>query len=257
MNIILITGASSGIGEEFAKQIDNHFSSIDELWLIGRNEEKLLGVSATMKHPCRCFSMDITNQQNIDRLAELLMKKNAVIRILINCAGFGLMGPFEKQPLDGSLSMIETNCSALTAMTYKMIPFMKRNSRIIQLASSAGFLPQQDFAVYAASKSYVLSFSRALRMELLPKEIYVTAVCPGPVDTPFFDIAEKNGSTLAIKKYTMVSAKDVVSLALRDSYHRKSLSVCSLPIKSLRVLCKIVPTDFLLWVCSWMKGNEE
>lgn len=257
MNIILITGASSGIGAEFANQIDSHFPSVDELWLIGRSEEKLLAVSAVMKHPCRCFSMDITKQDNLNRLSELLSKKKAVIRILINCAGFGLMGPFEKQPIEGSLSMIETNCSALTAMTYTMLPFMRKNSRIIQLASSAGFLPQQDFAVYAASKSYVLSFSRALRQELLPKGIYVTAVCPGPVDTPFFDIAEKNGSTLAIKKYTMVSASEVVALALRDSYNKKSVSVCSLPIKSLRVLCKMVPTDLLLLICSWMKGNEE
>ena len=88
---------------------------------------------------------------------------------------------------------------------------MRWGSRIIQLASSAAFLPQPGFSVYAATKSYVLSFSRALGEELKNAGIYVTSVCPGPVDTPFFDIAEATGSTLAVKKYTMVTA---------DRWHR-------------------------------------
>ena len=83
--------------------------------------------------------------------------------------------------------------------------------------------------------------------------IYVTAVCPGPVDTPFFDIAERYGSTLAIKKYTLVNAREVVSLALRDSYHRRSVSVCSLPIKAVRVLAKCVPHDMILAIMTQMK----
>ena len=95
---------------------------------------------------------------------------------------------------------------------------MRANSRIIQLASSAAFLPQPKFAVYAATKSYVYSFSRALAQELRNKKIYVTAVCPGPVDTPFFDIAEKTESTLAIKKRTIARADLVVKQAIKDSY---------------------------------------
>ena len=87
--------------------------------------------------------------------------------------------------------MIRLNCEALTNLTHRVIPFMRRGSRIIQLASSAAFVPQPDFAVYAASKAYVLSFSRAIGKELSDQGIYVTAVCPGPVRTPFFDIAKK------------------------------------------------------------------
>ena len=83
--------------------------------------------------------------------------------------------------------------------------------------------------------------------------IYITSVCSGPVDTPFFDIAEENGSTLAIKKYTLVNAREVVSLALKDSYHRRSVSVCSLPIKAVRVLAKFLPHDMILAIMKHMK----
>ena len=134
-----------------------------------------------------------------------------------------------------------------------MVPFMREGSRIIQMASSAAFLPQPDFAVYAATKSYVLSFSRALGEELKRDGIYVTAACPGPVDTPFFDIAEAGGSTLALKKYALVSPERVAALALKDSLRRRPVSVCSLPIKSLFLLTKLVPHSVILDVMDWMK----
>ena len=121
------------------------------------------------------------------------------------------------------------------------------------MASSAAFLPQPDFAVYAASKAYVLSFSRALRCELRRKGIYVTSVCPGPVDTPVFDTAGKDVQILAVKKLTMVNAQKVVNLAIKDSYHKRSMSVCSVPIKALNVAAKVVPHAVLLQILENMK----
>ena len=158
------------------------------------------------------------------------------------------MGSYDKQERNGQTGMVRLNCEALTSITHRLIPYMKKNSRIIQVASSAAFLAQSDFAVYAATKSYVLSFSKALKEELRDREIYVTAVCPGPVDTPFFDIAEATGTTLNIKKFTMVKAKDVVSLALRDSYDKRAMSVCSLPIQAFWAVGKIVPDNISLAV---------
>ena len=134
---------------------------------------------------------------------------------------------------------------------------MRRGSRIIQLASSAAFLPQSQFAVYAASKSYVLSFSRALGAELKEKGVYVTSVCPGPVDTPFFDIAEKSGSTLSIKKLTMVSPDKVVKLALKDSYKRKSVSVCNPFIKAFALFSKMTPHDLMLNLMTFVEKLEQ
>nr|WP_296456950.1 SDR family NAD(P)-dependent oxidoreductase [uncultured Acetatifactor sp.] len=253
MNIIIITGASSGIGREFARQMDGHFDRTDEFWLVARNRPRLEELAGTMRHRTRIFAMDITGEESLEALEEAAFRHNAVVRMLVNCAGYGIMGSFCEQ--DGGLEtgMIRLNCEALTELTHRLIPYMRWGSRIIQLSSSAAFLPQPGFAVYAATKAYVLSFSRALGEELKNAGIYVTSVCPGPVDTPFFDIAEATGSTLAVKKYTMVDAERVVALALRDSYHRRPVSVCSMPIRVFRTLTKLAPHGALLRAMEQMK----
>lgn len=253
MNIIIITGASSGIGREFARQMDGHFDRTDEFWLVARNRHRLEELAGTMRHRTRIFAMDITGEESLEALEEAAFRHNAVVRMLVNCAGYGIMGSFCEQ--DGGLEtgMIRLNCEALTELTHRLIPYMRWGSRIIQLSSSAAFLPQPGFAVYAATKAYVLSFSRALGEELKNAGIYVTSVCPGPVDTPFFDIAEATGSTLAVKKYTMVDAERVVALALRDSYRRRPVSVCSMPIRVFRTLTKLAPHGALLRAMEQMK----
>ena len=253
MNIVIITGASSGIGREFALQMDAHFSNIDEFWLIARNRGRLESLAGQMKHDAQIFTLDITNSGKLDDLEEALSRQNAVVRILINCAGYGIMGELDQQDRDTVLGMIRLNCQALTEMTQRMLPYMRRGSPFPQMASGAAFLPQPDFAVYAATKAYVLSFSRALREELKSSGIYVTAVCPGPVDTPFFDIAAANGSTLAIKKYTMVTADRVVALALKSSWRRRSISVCGFPMNAFLLLTKALPHSVILQAMAWMK----
>lgn len=257
MNIIVITGASSGIGREFARQMDKYFKNIDEFWLIARDRDKLIKAADTLQHKTRIFSMDITMDAQLKLLEKELQEKKAVVRILVNCAGYGLMGAFETQDREGALGMIRLNCEALTDITHRLIPYMRRGSRILQMASSAAFLPQTNFAVYAATKSYVLSFSRALGEELREKEIYITSVCPGPVDTPFFDIAEKNGSTLALKKYTMVEASQVVAKALRDSYHKRTMSIYSVPIQLFQVSTRLLPHDIFLRMMTFLKKREK
>lgn len=253
MNIIVITGASSGIGREFARQMDDHFGRIDEFWLVARSRERLEALALTLKHKTRIFAMDITESESLDMLEDAALRHNAAVRMLISCAGYGIMGSFSGQDADLETGMIRVNCEALTELTHRMIPYMRWGSRIIQMASSAAFVPQPGFAVYAATKAYVLSFSRALGEELKNAGIYVTSVCPGPVDTPFFDIAEAAGSTLSVKKYTMVEPKQVVALALRDSYRRRPMSVCSLPIRAFQVLTKAVPHSLILRVMEQMK----
>lgn len=253
-NIILITGASSGIGQEFAFQMDSYFSNVDEFWLIARNRDRLAETASVLRHKTRILCMDLTNEAQLDRLEDTLADNDAVVRMLINCAGYGLLGDFSGQSNEGQLGMVRLNCEAVTHITHRCLPFMRKGSRIIQLASSAAFLPQPGFAVYAASKSYVLSFSRAIGEELRGKGIYVTSVCPGPVDTPFFEIAEQSGSTLSVKKLTMVQPDRVVAKALRDSYHKRDISVCSLPIQAFGLLSKILPHKMLIHVVRSLKG---
>lgn len=246
MNVIIITGASSGLGVEFALQLDNIFHRIDEIWLIARRKKELLETAQYLEHTTRVLDMDVTNQEQMERFEKLLADEKPVVRMLVNCAGYGIMGDFSASNISEELGMIDVNCRALTQMTYLCLPYMKENSRIIQLASSAAFLPQPNFTVYAATKSYVYSFSRALNQELRPKKIYVTAVCPGPIDTPFFDIAEKTGCTLGVKKLTLVRADQVVERAISDSYHKRERSVYSAWIKSFDVAAKIIPHRVLL-----------
>lgn len=246
MNIVIITGASSGMGLEFALQLDSMYKHVDEFWLISRRKEELLEVASNMEHTTRVLDMDLTRGSDLIRFKKLLLKEKPVIRMLVNSAGYGIYGEFCSSSLKEQTGMIDVNCKALTRMTYLCIPYMIPNSRIIQLASSAAFLPQPDFAVYAATKSYVLSFSRALSEELREKKIYVTAVCPGPVNTPFFDIALKNKEILAIKKLTMAAPDRVVSQAIRDSYHKKTVSVYNPLIKGFQVAAKVVPNQIIL-----------
>lgn len=252
MNVVVITGASSGMGQEFALQLDAIFHNMDEIWLIARREERLEALSKALRTKSRIIAMDVTDSFYMEQLDKILKLSRPNIRMLVNCAGFGLMGGFTKISMQEQLSMLRLNCIALTEMTYRCLPYMHKNARIIQLASSAAFLPQANFAVYAASKAYVLSFSQALNQELRKRQIFVTSVCPGPVDTEFFDIAEKYGKTLSVKKLTMVTADRVVKQAIKDSCHKKALSVCSLPIKAFHGLTKLLPHSLIFHVMRMM-----
>ena len=142
--------------------------------------------------------------------------------------------------------MVALNCQALCAVTRLVLPYMAKNGRIIQFASAAAFLPQPGFAVYAATKSFVLSYSRALNSELKPRGICVTAVCPGPVKTEFFDIAETTGTIPLYKRLVMARPEKVAALALRESMMGKTVSVYGPLMKAFFLLSKILPHSLLL-----------
>lgn len=253
-NIVIITGASSGIGMEFALQLDSHFRKTDEFWLIARDRRKLQFLSKRLRNNCKILSMDLTQDGQIERLKDTLKDEKCRIRVLVNCAGFGVMGDAMEIDEIEQAEMIRLNCEALTRVTTCCLPYMARKGCIIQLASSASFFPQPGFAVYAASKAYVDSYSLAIREELRSREITVTSVCPGPVDTPFFTIAEKHGKRLSIKDACLVSPYEVVEKALRDALQfKKARSVYSLPILSLYWLSKLLPKELLAYIVNRMK----
>ena len=255
-NIIIITGASSGMGKEFVKQCDLHFPNVDEFWLIARNKNKLDTIASECRHKCRVLSFDLCNKQTREELEIIMQTEQPQITMLVNSAGYGILGEFCKSNdesitdihslRDEQTGMVDLNCAALTYMTHLCIPYMKRGGRIIQLASSAAFLPQPKFAVYAATKSYVLSFCRALNEELRKQQIYVTAVCPGPVDTEFFERAEKGADRLFIKQFVMAKPDKVVKKALLDSRNKKEISIYSLPMQAFYIMSKILPHKFML-----------
>lgn len=252
-NIAVITGASSGMGMEFAFQIDCLYTKIDEIWLISRNKDRLTELAKLLDTKTRVIQADLSNELDLDALSIFLQENNPKIRILINSAGLGFMGDFRNIPMKEQLNMIDVNIRALTELTYLCLPYMPKNARIIQLASSAAFLPQKNFAVYSATKAYVLSFSRALAEELRKSNIYVTAVCPGPVDTAFFPLAGKYGEALAFKEKIMVPADKVVKQALYDSHKKKQMSVYSLPIKAFLIASKLIPHKIIFFIMRFLR----
>lgn len=247
MNIAIITGASSGMGKEFIIQLAPILHKTDEIWLVSRRKDaleelktdikKLIGKRANKhdkKPRVRAISVDITDDVQLSHFAELLMIQNAGISVLINCAGVGTYGAFENLSRDETAQMVRLNVLALTQMTKFCLPYMRKGSNIIQVASGAAFLPQRDFAVYAASKAYVLYFGKALGKELKSKGINVTVVCPGPVDTPFLSHAYgRYGQISLIKKLTMAKPENVVRKALKDCKKKKSVSIYGIPMKIL------------------------
>jgi len=246
MRIIIVTGASSGMGREFVKLVDKTLRKIDEIWVISRRLDRLEELAKEVTIPLVPFELDLEEPDSIYFVEQALKEKNPQVKMLINCAGYGKIGDCIEIPLDTELGMINLNCRALTAMTRLTIPYMPQNSRIIQLASSAAFLPQPRFAVYAATKSYVLSYSRALNQELKSRGIAVTAVCPGPVKTEFFDIAEETGEVKLYKKLVMADPVKVVEQAFIDSINKKEVSIYGKTMKTLSVLCKIIPHGWIL-----------
>lgn len=246
MKIAVITGASSGMGREAARQIADRFSGIKEVWLIARRMERMEELEKTLPIPARCFSIDLTDPSQIKILENELALRKPDVKILVNAAGFGKIGAVGKLPMDNETGMIRLNCEALCAVTHAVLPYMSENSRILQFASAASFLPQPGFAIYAATKAFVLSYSRALREELRPRLIGVTAVCPGPVKTEFFDIAESTGKIPLYKRLVMADPRKVVKLAMRDSMAGKSVSVYGFLMKIFFLLCKILPHECIL-----------
>lgn len=255
MKIAIITGASSGMGRQTALEIGDRFAGIEEIWLIARRKERLEELRGQTAAKVRCLAMDVTCQEDRDGLARILAQEKPDVKILANCAGYGKIGRVGELDLESELGMVRLNCEALCAITHLVLPYMSANSRIIQFASAASFLPQPRFAIYAATKAFVLSYSRALGAELKGRKIDVTAVCPGPVKTEFFEIAETSGKVAVYKKLVMADAKKVVRKALRDSSMGKSVSVYGIAMKAFYVLCKVIPHPLILEAMAAMDGE--
>ncbi len=245
MQIAVVTGATSGMGREMVLQLSDHFP-FDEVWVIGRRMERLKELQKQTRITLRPFCLDLTRKEDLLSLEHALKESGGEVKFLVNAAGYGKIGPVGTASFEEEMGMVRLNCESLCAVTRMVLPYMPHNSRIIQFASAAAFLPQPDFAVYAATKSFVLSYSRALGEELRDRDIYVTAVCPGPVKTEFFDLAETTGQIPLYKRLVMANSRHVVRKALNDSILGRPVSVYGLTMKAFRLLSKIAPHSLLL-----------
>lgn len=258
MRIAIVTGASSGLGREFVRQIEHLYKELDEIWVIARREERLLELKKEASVYIRVFAGDMEKDLVYKQVKNRLENQNPDIRMLVNAAGFGKTGTVEeiaKEDKKLQLRMIDLNCRGLTEMTCVCLPWMSKGSRIINIASAAAFCPQSRFAVYAATKSYVLSFTRALRAELEEKRIIVTAVCPGPVDTEFFETSGSLGSLM--KESIMAKAPQVVRQALLDARDKKELSIYGITMKSANIVSRLLPHNVVIKAMEKMGAVKE
>lgn len=203
-NIAIISGASSGMGKEFALQVAQNYN-FDQIWLVARRKDKLEELANQINSSknfelAKPVVLDLSGKKGVEFFRNLLEEEDNFLRriesrlqigLLINNAGFGTYGPFDDTDAEREMDMVELNCTSLTGMCGIALPYLSKNSVIINTASLASFMPLGNFAVYGASKAFVLSFSVALAAELKQKGIKVCALCPGSVSTEFANVASE------------------------------------------------------------------
>ena len=237
MTIAIITGASSGIGREFAIQLDKE-NSFDRFLLIGRDLLALEGLKSTLTKNATIISSDITANCSISKIVDII--NNREVKYLINSAGFGRNGDFNELSLLEQLNMIDLNCRAVIELTHSVIPLMKSGASIINISSIAGFSPLGSFAIYGATKSFLNSFSVALRSELIPQNIKVLTVTPGSVDTNF-QKRSRGDSDIKKKMFSKKSSAEmVVKRALKDLDKNRTFSTYGSTSTLARLLRKYI-----------------
>ena len=251
MKIAVITGASSGMGRDFAKKIESDFT-LDEIWLIARRKERLLELSKELKTNTRILSYDLTDKVAIEEYKSLLSETKPDVELLVNAAGFGVFGAFEKNDEKQS-EIILLNDKALVDITYPSLPYMKSGSSIINIGSNSSWQPVPYIAVYGASKAFVLSFSRALSMELKPRGIKVLCVCPGWIKTEFFDRAVHDNTIVYYDRF--YESKDVVDRAMKDLKKGKLVSILGFPVRMQVRLVKFLPVKLIMRI--WCKQQKK
>lgn len=215
--LALVTGASSGIGRELATDLARRGH---DLVLVARRTAELEQLAAQVKqaHAAQAtvLSQDLTAPGGVDALVAALAQRQLVVDVLVNNAGLGTSGPHHKNSWADEKRMIDLNMTALTALTHALLPGMvaRRSGKILNVASTAAFQPGPGMAVYFASKAYVLSYSEALHEELRKSGITVTALCPGPTRSEFFDVAFKSSKPSILDHVPMAPAADVARYGL-------------------------------------------
>jgi len=196
----LVTGATSGLGAEFARQLAPRAR---QLILVGRRKERLESLAESLRKDFPSLAVDLIAAdlaipEERERLASYIVRSEIPLNLLINNAGLGDLGPFDTAEWSRLEPMLSVNVAALTHLTHLLLPMLRtRNpSAVLNVSSIAGFFPLPEMAVYAATKAYVTSFSEALRMELAPQGVVVTVLCPGPVPTEFFEVASREGQPI-------------------------------------------------------------
>lgn len=254
----VITGASSGIGESLARQMAAQESQ--PLVLVARRADRLEALAADLRqrHGRRVevVALDLEQAGAAARLVDAVAGLGLAIDTLVNNAGFGVNDPFADMPLDRIQGMLQLNMVALTELCHAVLPGMRtrRQGRIMNVASVAAFQACPRFAVYGATKSYVLLFSEALAAEENRNGIRITAVCPGATDTAFHDVAGNKGTFAA---RMMDSPETVAATGLRALNAGRRVIVTGLMNKPLPLFVRLLPRSMVTWLAGVLVQREK
>lgn len=249
-SIAIVTGATGGIGKAFVNELTKE-ETLDEIWIIGRNKERLAEIKEQYGKKIVPICMDLTDIQNLLSLQTLLTEE-IYISYLINNAGIAHMMPSKDFSAEEIKKTIDLNCNVPVTLTNYCIPFMKRGSKIINVSSAAAFQPVPFINLYAATKAFEYSYSRALNMELKSVGITVTSVNPSWVDT---NMLEKEMNGKKVKFHGMVIPEMVAEKGIKDAKKGKDVSVCSSYVKCQRLNVKLLPHKLVMkiWIHSIKK----
>lgn len=255
MRIAIVTGASSGMGREFALQLPA-WENFDEIWVIARRAERLTELQQYLTVPVRPISLDLTDSDALEHFSDMLSAAQAEVGLLANIAGFGKFGRYDEIPLEDSMKMIDLNCKAVVSLCTMTLPFMKRGAKIVNLDSLSAFQPVPYINVYGASKAFILSYSRALNRELKPRGIRVMSVNPFWVKTEFFEHALQTSNNAVTHYSRWYEAKDVIATALKHLYKtRKDVSIHGAYARGQVLLTKLLPHSLVMSV--WLRQQNK
>ncbi len=251
MKVSLVTGASSGIGREFVKQLSER--GYDKIYCIARRESRLCDLIKEFGNKILPIVADLSVENSFSMIVDRLNHDNIEkIDTLVAAAGFGKFGSFANNSEADMEAEVNVNILGVMRTVRAALPFLKNGSKVLIMGSQSSFQPLPEFNVYASTKAFILHFGRALNVELSKMGVTVTTVCPGYVATEFFDVAKKSGDPNACQNFSpLYLASDVVRRALVDSDKGKDVSIYGARIKGARLLAKILPHKLVMRV--WLK----
>lgn len=258
MNIAIVTGASSGMGRQFVLQL-SQYVTVDEIWVIARRASALEALKNEVSVPVRPIPLDLGKDESFTALENLLATEKPNVKLLVNAAGFGKFGTFDRISAEDECKMIDLNCKALVMLTRICVAYMTSGAHILELDSLSAFQPVPYITTYGATKAFVLSYSRAVNRELKSRGIRVMAMNPGWVRTEFFNHAFQSNEQNEVKYFDrLYEAKDCVATGLKDLYTtKKDYSVHGFITRMQVRLVKFLPHSLVMSIWLHQQKTEK
>ncbi len=248
--IAVVTGASGGIGQIFVRELVKE--TVDEIWVIGRNQGRLLGLREEYGEKILPVCKDLTEENDLLSISDLLKEQEISVLWLVNNAGIAKMAPSAEFSVSEINQTIDLNCKAPVRLINICLPFMEKGARVLNISSASAFQPVPYLNLYAAVKAFERNYSRALNAELKSSGITVTAVCPGWVDTAMLS-KEIDGKKVRFPG--IVAPERVVKKALKDAKKGRDMSVCSLYVNCQHFFVKLMPQKVTMKL--WLRGIRK